>query len=1004
MEQKFSALCQYRRARGLCDRCAEKWSHDHRCAPQVQLHAMQEVWDLMSCSDQPMSKDDTALTPPEQESEQLFMALSKAAVTGVSSPRTMQFSGLIQGISIRILIDSGSTHSFLADSIAIQLSGISPLASAISVQVAGGGLLMCHSELVNASWSIQDVQFLSTLRVLPLQSYDLIVGMDWLEMHSPMQVHWKQKWLSIPNDDKFIVLQGLFPEVPDGVMTESVPLEGQRLLSEFEALFAEPTELPPPRHCDHEIPLIAGAQPVNVRPYAPALKSEIEKQVSDMLSTGVIQPSTSSFSSPVLLVKKKDQSWRFCVDYRFLNALTVKSKFPILVIDELLDELAHASWFSCLDMRAGFHQIRLKPGEEYKTAFQTHFGHIEFTVMAFGLTGAPGTFQFAVNGTLAPALRKFALVFFDDILVYSASYEDHLVHLRAVFELLQHDQWKIKRSKCKFAQRQVAYLGHVVSSKGVATDPAKIEVVLSWPVPSNVKELRSFLGLAGYYRKFVRHFGVIARPLNDLLRKHTPFVWTADHTAAFEILKQALASAPVLALPDFSKPFAIETNASAEGVGAMLIQCGHPLAFLSKPLGPRNRGLSTYEKEYLAILIAVDQWRHYLQAAEFLTITDHRSLSHLNEQRLHTPWQQKVFAKFLGLQYRIVYRKGSANNAADALSRRPHDISQSFALSAAVPSWLADVSDGYQHNFAAQSLIAKLTVASDSVPHFTFRDGVLRYKNRIWLGNNLPLQSKILSEFHSSPVGSHSGFPVTYARLKQYFAWPGMKTMARRFVHECTICQQAKLDRARYPGLLQPLPVPIAAWHVITMDFIEGLPRSNSFNCILVVVDKFSRFGHFIPLRHPFTALSVARVFMTSVYKLHGLPEQIVSDRDRIFTSALWKELFRLAGVQLNMSSAYHPQSDGQTERVNQCMETFLRCFVHACPSRWSDWIHLVEFWYNASHHSALGRSPFEVLYGRAPRQLGILPSAAEPITDLSSWLCEREVMNNLVRQHLQRA
>ncbi|WVZ82304.1 hypothetical protein U9M48_029580 [Paspalum notatum var. saurae] len=766
MEQKFSALHQYRRARGLCDRCAEKWSRDHRCAPQVQLHAMQEVWDLLSCSDQPLSEDDTAFTPPEQESEQLFMALSKAAVTGASGPRTMQFSGLIQGISIRILIDSGSTHSFLADSIAIQLSGISPLASAISVQVAGGGLLTCHSELVNASWSIQDVQFLSTLRVLPLQSYDLIVGMDWLEMHSPMQVHWKQKWLSIPYDDKFIVLQGILPEVPDGVLvhvvallesvdpTESIPPEVQRLLSEFVALFAEPTRLPPPRHCDHEIPLFAGAQPVNVRPYryAPALKSEIEKQVSDMLSTGVIQPSTSSFSSPVLLVKKKDQSWRFCVDYRFLNALTVKSKFLIPVIDELLDELAHASWFSCLDMRAGFHQIRLKPGEEYKTAFQTHFGHFEFTLMAFGLTGAPGTFQFAVNGTLAPALRKFALVFFDDILVYSASYEDHLVHLRAVFELLQRDQWKIKHSKCKFAQRQVAYLGHVVSAKGVATDPAKIEAVLSWPIPSNVKELRSFLGLAGYYRKFVRHFGVIACPLNNLLRKHTPFVWTADHTVAFEILKQALASAPVLALPDFSKPFAIETDASAEGVGAVLMQCGHPLAFLSKPLGPRNRGLSTYEKEYLAILIAVDQWRHYLQAAEFLILTDHRSLSHLNEQRLHTPWptmhryctkvqpwQQKVFAKLLGLQYRIVYRKGSANNAADALSRRPHDINQSFALSAAVPSWLADVSIGYQHDLEAQSLIAKLTVASDSVPHFTLRDGVLRYKNRIWLGTNLPL-------------------------------------------------------------------------------------------------------------------------------------------------------------------------------------------------------------------------------------------------------------------------
>lgn len=235
-----------------------------------------------------------------------------------------------------------------------------------------------------------------------------------------------------------------------------------------------------------------------IRPYRypPGLKDENEKQLKDMLSQGLIKPSTSPFSSPVLLVKKKDGSYRFCVDFHQLNAITAKSKFPMPVFDELMDELGTANWFSTLDLRAGFHQILLQPGEEPKTAFQTHCGHYEFNVMAFGLTRAPGTFQRAMNSTLAPGLRRFMLVFFDDILVYSHSYEEHLYHLDLVFQWLAKDQWRVKLSKCKFAQREISYLGHVLSERGLSTDLAKIEAISSWPVPSTVNALRGFLGLA----------------------------------------------------------------------------------------------------------------------------------------------------------------------------------------------------------------------------------------------------------------------------------------------------------------------------------------------------------------------------------------------------------------------------------------------------------------------------------------------------------------------------
>jgi len=635
-------------------------------------------------------------------------------------------------------------------------------------------------------------------------------------------------------------------------------------------------------------PLIPGAAPVQVRPYryAPALKSEIEAQIQEMLQNGIIQKSNIPFSSSVILVKKKDNTWRFCVDYRHLNAITVKCKYPVPIIDEFLDELSRAKWFSSLDLRAGFHQIRLKSGEEFETAFQTHLGQFEFRVMSFGLTGAPGSFQGAMNDTLAPYLRKFVLVFFDDILIYSTSWQEHLLHIRQVFELLVKDQWKIKLSKCTFGTQEIKYLGHVISDQGVSTDPDKVAVVANWPTHANVRELRVFLGLAGYYRKFVKHFGIIYKPLTDLLKKHSVFVWTAVHQDSFAALKHALCTAPVLALPVFSRPFSLETDASGLGVGAVLMQEGHPLAFISKALGPKSQGLSTYEKEYLAILMAIQQWRSYIQHSEFIIYTDQKSLTQLTEQRLHTHWQQKVFSKLLGLQYRVVYKKGSDNRVADALSRKSAHDSFCAALTSCTPQWIQEVVTGYQDDLHATSLLAKLMLDAQAVPDFTLHQGILKYKGRIWIGHNPLLQQKLLSACHSSALGGHSGVPVTYSRVKKLFAWKGLKASVTDYVRTCVVCQQAKPDRSKLPGLLQPLPMPSEAWQVISMDFVEGLPTSGNANCVLVIVDFFTKYGHFIPLRHPFTAAAVAKVFMTQVYKLHGLPSAIVTDQDRIFTSS----------------------------------------------------------------------------------------------------------------------
>jgi len=386
------------------------------------------------------------------------VALSKEAVAGADGPRTMRVDGVIQDIPLLILVDSGSSHSFINASIADKLQGVQRMPDTISVQVANGGILHCSTHIPAVVWSIQDYSFSSDLRVLPLKHFDLILGMDWLESFSPMKVHWKLKWMSIPYANSTVLLQGLMPHVPANTLVQifSISVSDQLealtslvhpdvnlLLSDFAPAFTPVDGLPPIQAFDHSIPLVAGAKPVYIRPYRypPALKDEIEKQVQDMLDKGLIQPSSSPFSSPLLLVKKKDSSWRPCVDYRHLNALTVRGKFPIPIFDELVDELAGASRFSTLDLNSGFHQIRMKAGEEYKTAFQTHFGHFEFKVMSFGLCGAPASFQGAMNYTLKPLLRKCVLVFFDDILVYSHSFEDHLSHLRAVFQLLAQDKW-----------------------------------------------------------------------------------------------------------------------------------------------------------------------------------------------------------------------------------------------------------------------------------------------------------------------------------------------------------------------------------------------------------------------------------------------------------------------------------------------------------------------------------------------------------------------------------
>jgi hypothetical protein len=417
-------------------------------------------------------------------------------------------------------------------------------------------------------------------------------------------------------------------------------------------------------------------------------------------------------------------------------------------------------------------------------------------------------------------------------------------------------------------------------------------------------------------------------------------------------------------LPNFDRPFAIETDACDTGIGAVLVQEGHPVAYSSKALGVRNQQLSTYEKEFLAVMMAVDKWRAYLQRGPFVTLTDHKSLCNLGDQQLDTDLQRKAMSKLVGLQFQ--YKRGVENGAADALSRVGHLLTAN-ALSVCQPQWLVEVTNSYETDDHAQTLLAQLSVCSPSEEGFSLSRGIIRLHNRIWIGSNTALQTKLISALHHGAVGDHSGIAATYQRVKKLFAWTGQKAAVEEFVRQCEVCQHAKHENIKSAGKLQPLPVPLLPWQDISMDFIEGLPKSEGFEVIMVVVDRLTKFAHFVPLKHPFTAAQVAQALWDNVIKLHGVPLTIVSDRDKIFTSSVWRVMLSTAGTKLLYSTAYHPQTDGQTERVNQCLEMYLRTAVHDAPRQWRRWLPAAEFWYNSSHHSALNCSPFKALYGREP-------------------------------------
>jgi len=783
------------------------------------------------------------------------------------------------------------------------------------------------------------------------------------------------------------------------------PPEVSRLLEEFDDVFPDelPGGLPPARPWDHRIDVLPESTPPYRPPYrlSPGETEELKRQLDDLLEKGFIRPSSSPYAAPVIFVKKKDGTLRACQDYRPLNRITKKDRYPLPIIDDLLDSLRGSVFFSKLDLRSGYHQIRVAPEDVHKTVFSSKFGHYEFLVLPFGLCNAPATFMRAMDNVFAQD-RSFVKVFLDDVLVHSPSFEQHLVDLRKTLTRLRDSKYYAKREKCEFLRTEIAFLGHSVSRRGVATDPDKLEVLKEWPVPSSQTAVRSFLGFAGYYQRFVRNFSGLAAPLSELTKKDSTFTWDEKHQEAFEAVKTALIEAPVLVVPDPNKPYVLETDASGIALGAALSQESDgymcPVSFMSRKLDTHQRNYPAHELELLSVHEALKKWRHLLAGGPRVkVITDSSTVKSALSQKDLSPKLARYSLTFADYDLEFVHRPGRDHTVADALSR-VNINSVSFS-----------VSDYEQDPFFAS--IYSALAASDPSPNS------ISFERQYYLKNNLLFKrdkkdricvpkgqrEPLLIAHHDAPSAAHRGRDKTYGSLASLYFWPRMFADVEAYVNSCHVCQRIKPASSAMQAPLLPLHVPRCPWEAISMDFITGLPTIRGFDAVWVVVDRLSKMCHLTPTKSTASAADTANLFIQNIFRLHGLPRSIVSDRDPKFTGRFWQTFFSALETKLKLSTAYHPQSDGQSERTIRTVEQLLRGLAGELPS-WLDALPLAEYAHNSSVHSSTGATPFEVVFGFNPPHPDPLFATITDVSDVSSFLVDLDVRISKARDAIATA
>lgn len=777
-------------------------------------------------------------------------------------------------------------------------------------------------------------------------------------------------------------------DLSDTPLTESEKTRLTTLINEYRDIFAlSPTELGRTglvKHCidtgDHP--------PIKQRPYrvSATQRTLIEEHVFDMLTRGIIQPSTSPWASPVILVKKKDGTDRFVVDYRRLNSVTRKDSYPLPRIDDALDALNGSQLYSLMDLMSGYWQVEMHPASREHTAFTTYGGLYEFLVTPFGLTSAPPTFMRLMECVLRNLTYKICLIYLDDILVYSRTFDDHLFHLRQVFDRLGQANLKLKPSKCHFACAKVQYLGHIVSGDGVAPDPEKISAVKNFLRPHNVKTVRSFLGLANYYRRFIKDFAKLAAPLNKLLRKDQKFAWTPLCEEAFEALKSSLTSTPILAFPDFTQPFHLFVDASNDGVGATLgqIQDGKEVAisYAGRDFNSAERNYSTTEREALAVIFGIKKFAPYIHGRHFILHTDHHSLKWL--MNIADPVGRLARWSLLIQQhdFEIRHRPGANHANADALSRRSYKLPSITVSANDIPGvQTTRIHDLQRRDPDLADMIAYLE--SYKLPHndqqarsllltiddyFLDEDGLLyhlwtptRPKHKtIYQQLVIPtaLRYEILTWGHDDPTSAHFGTTKTYEKLRKRYYWRNMFSDIKHWCKSCCDCAMRKTPRNRHKAPLLPIPVQ-DAFDRLACDVLGPFPVSKSGNRYVVVFSEYlTKWVEAFPVSS-FEAATIARLLVDEIFTRHGAPRTLLSDRGSNFLSSLVKEVCRLLNTKKLNTTAYHPQTDGQVERFNNTLAESISMYVSSDQTNWDVYIPSILFAYRVSPSVSTGDSPF---------------------------------------------
>ena len=771
------------------------------------------------------------------------------------------------------------------------------------------------------------------------------------------------------------------------------------LLTKYRKVFAfSEKELGCAKGVEHHIELNERV-PVKQRPNRVSQyeREIIEKEVKGKLESGLIVESNSPFASPVVLVGKKNESWRFCVDYRKLNATTKLTSYPLPRMDDLFDKLSGVKYFSKLDLVMGFHQIPMSKESQEMIAFTTTDGTFEFTRMPFGLCNAPATFQRLMDHTLGSLKWNAALVFLDDTLALGKTFEEHNRNLESIFRTFLEAGLTLKPSKCEFGMNKVKFLGHIVSEHGIQVNPEKIAAVEKFPTPKSVGDVRSFLSLCSFYRRFISFFSKLAKPLNDLLQKGVKFEWLEKHESSFQDLKKKLISAPILRHFQYGEETEIHTDACAYGVGAVLMQWQNEgnkrvrktIAYASRSLNKSERNYFVTELECLAVVYGVEKFRPYVYGQQFKIVVDHCSLCHLLNLKNPNGRLARWALRLQPYNFTIEYTKGKLHNHADILSGFPYEkapeeetgIEDRFLFSTIFqesPLTLPKLLEKRRNDNKIKEIIQEILKVKDGhvssmkgIDDFKIIDGVLHHVNfdpdgRLWcICIPKGMREAVLQALHSSETGGHLGLYKTWCSVKSRFWWHNMFQHVRKFVEGCNICQVYSRRNRASTGPRLPLSPPDECFQRIGIDYIGPLPESSKKNrYVLVIVDHLSRYCEVCPVQTQTAKHAIQSLCKKVIYR-HGCPREIVLDRK--FTFKEFEEFCKSSGIKLSYTSVYSPSSNGLCEKVNDSLKRILAKLVGQDHSSWEAKLGQAVFAYNSAVHEVTRKSPYYVLFGREP-------------------------------------